>query len=389
MRLAPFGALWFCYFATQGLFSPYSPLWLQSMGLSTLAIGLYSALQSGTRLVAPYAWGWLADHGGRRAYLIRVAAVLSTLAAFSLGWAGNGWMLVLAVALLYLANGGMVPIAETLALKQLHGAQGLDARRYGRIRLWGSVGFIAAVMLGGPLLQWTGVAALPWITCAIYAAVALAAWRLPSAPADPLSPAQRLSIWPVLRRPEVAWFFGGTMLTVLAHTALYAFFSIYLDSLGHSKAVVGLVWGVGVLAEIVFFATQGRWLARGTDLKWLHAVALVTALRFACTAAFGHWLALLLLVQLSHAITFAAHHSGCTSVIARHFPDRLRGRGSALYTTLGYGVPGVLGGIAGGVLVQAMGLESVFWAASAAGLAAALCYRRAMAHAAGQGAAMA
>ncbi len=387
VSLAPFAATWFCYFATQGLFSPYSPLWLQSLGLSTLAIGLMSALQSGTRLLAPYAWGWLADHGGRPARLVLLAAAISTAAALCMAAAGSGAVLVAVIAVLYLANCGVVPLVETLTLKQLHGSQGLDAKRYGRTRLWGSLGFLLAVLGGGPLLQWAGLDALPWLTSACYAAVMLTAWALPRAPAQPLPSSDALSIWPVLRRPEVAWFFAGTMLTVLAHTALYAFFSLYLDALGHGKPMVGLIWAVGLVAEIAFFASQGRWLRRGTDLQWLQAVALVTALRFACTAAFGQWLWLLLLVQLAHCITFAAHHSGCTSVIARHFSDRLRGRGAALYTTLGYGLPGVVGGVLGGLLVQSFGLESVFWAASGAAVLAALCYRRAMAF--GPGAAIA
>jgi len=72
-------------------------------------------------------------------------------------------------------------------------------------------------------------------------------------------------------------------------------------------------------------------------------------------------------------LTFAAQHLACTSLIARHFPDSLRARGSALYSTLGYGVPGVLGGLAGGLLSERFGLASVFWAAALAALASAGC----------------
>ncbi len=108
-------------------------------------------------------------------------------------------------------------------------------------------------------------------------------------------------------------------------------------------------------------------------LHWLVLAALVTALRFALTAAFGTLAAVLVLAQLMHAITFAAQHMACTSVIARHFPDALRARGSALYSVLGYGVPGVLGGLAGGLLSEAFGLVSVFWAAAVVALASAAC----------------
>ncbi len=163
------------------------------------------------------------------------------------------------------------------------------------------------------------------------------------------------------------------MLTVLAHSALYAFFSLYLDELGYAKPWVGALWAVAVAAEIVFFALAGRFFRRLGLYQWLLLAALVTALRFALTAAFGALPVVLVLAQLLHAITFAAQHMACTGLIAQHFPDHLRARGSALYSTLGYGVPGVLGGLAGGWLSERAGLVAVFWAAALVALLAAAC----------------
>jgi len=87
----------------------------------------------------------------------------------------------------------------------------------------------------------------------------------------------------------------------------------------------------------------------------------------------------LLLAQALHAITFAAHHTVCIAMISRHFPGRLRGRGQALYTVLGYGLPGVVGGLLGGLVSSALGLASVFWLAGACAVAAGLCAFRAWA----------
>jgi PPP family 3-phenylpropionic acid transporter len=175
------------------------------------------------------------------------------------------------------------------------------------------------------------------------------------------------------------------MLTVLAHSSLYAFFSLYLDGLGYGKAAVGLMWAVSVAAEIVFFALAGRYFGRIDQYRWLLWAALATAARFALTAAFGHVPAVLVLLQLTHALTFAAQHMACTSLIAMYFPDQLRARGSALYSTLGYGVPGVVGGLAGGWLSQVAGLASVFWAAAGVGVAAAGCCVMARRRAVGAG----
>ena len=374
-RAAPFGALWLCYFGAIGLFSPYSPLWLSHLGYSTLVIGAFASLQSWTRIVAPYGWGWLADHGGRRVSLLRLAAVLSALAAAGLWWVRDAgvWPLALVVAALFLANGAVTPIAETLLLKHLHDGDGLDARRYGQVRMWGSIGFISSVLAFGFVLQRTGIGALPLFTFALFARLAAAAWRLPPQPEGAADGGERAAVWPVLRQPAVLWFFAGVMLNVLAHSSLYAFFSLYLDQLGYGKPAVGAMWAVAVAAEIVFFAFAGRRFEQLGVYRWLVLAALVSAARFALTAAFGDVPALLVLAQLTHALTFAAQHMACTSLIARFFPDRLRARGSALYSTLGYGVPGVLGGLAGGLLSERFGLAAVFWAASLAALASAGC----------------
>ncbi len=374
-RAAPFAALWLCYFGFNGLFMPYSPLWLSHLGYSTLAIGTFAALQSWTRIVAPYGWGWLADHGGRRVALLRLAAVISAAAAAALWWAGGTgmWPLAWVMAALFLANGAVTPIGETLLLKHLHDGTGLDAHRYGRVRLWGSIGFLISVLLSGALLQGAGITALPLLCFVLAALLVAAAWRLPS-PAEPASPqSARLPVGPVLRRPVVIWFFAGVMLTVLAHSSLYAFFSLYLAGLGYAKTWVGVLWAVAVGVEIVFFAVAGRFFARLDMHRWLVLAALASALRFAATAAFGGVAVVLLLAQTLHCVTFAAQHMACTSLIARYFPDELRARGSALYSVLGYGVPGVVGGLAGGLLSEHLGLAAVFWAAALVSLAAAAC----------------
>jgi PPP family 3-phenylpropionic acid transporter len=320
--------------------------------------------------------------------LLRLATALSALAAAALWWVRDAGVgpLALAVAALYLANGAVTPIGEALLLKHLHGGNGLDAGRYGRVRMWGSIGFIASVTAFGVVLQYTGIGAVPLFTLLLFALLAVAAWRLPPQPAVPATAREREPIGPVLRRPEVRWFFAGLMLTVLAHTALYAFFSLFLVERGFGTSAVGALWAVSVAAEIAFFALAGRHFARIDEYRWLLAAALLTALRFAVTAAFGDSAAVLVVAQLTHALTFAAQHMACTSLIARYFPDRLRTRGSALYSVLGYGVPGVVGGLAGGLLSEHLGLAAVFWAAALSGLASAACCAMA-ARAARQGAA--
>ena len=372
----PFAAISLCYFGFAGLFGTYAPLWYQSLGYSTFAIGALTSMQSATRLFAPYAWGWSADHSGKREPLLRLAVGGALLASFGFFVAPSYlWIAVVCVALT-LCTAGVVPISEAVLAHHVSSEGRIDIGRYGRVRLWGSVGFIVAVTASGFMLEATGVERFPVLCSGVLAVLLFAAFRLPPS-SDPAhaEPAVKGAL-AVLREPVVAWFFAGIFLTVLAHTSLYAFYSLYLSSLGYGKGAIGLLWSVGVTIEVAWFAFQGRWVQRLPMHGWLALAALASVLRFAAIAAFAGNAAVLVVAQLLHALTFAAQHSACIAVISRHFPGRLRSRGQALYTVLGYGASGVLGGVAGGALSERFGFAWVFWAASGVSVAAALsCWR--------------
>jgi MFS transporter, PPP family, 3-phenylpropionic acid transporter len=386
--LRRFGAVSFFYFAAIGLFNPYAPLWFQSLGFSTLVIGAIASLQSWTRVLAPYAWSWAGDHGGRRVELLRLAAlgaVLSALGLLAVGQVGmqtqQDLMIAIAVmtTLIFVANSGVVPLYEAVLAQALATpGGGIDTRRYGRVRVWGSVGFVLAVVSFGPLLERFGIGIFPFFVGAMNALLLLAAMRLPATREAAVHSEPAPPVLPLLKQPEVAWFFASIFFVVLAHTSLYAFFSLYLVDLGYGKGAVGALWALSAGIEIVFFWTSGRWFPRFTPAVWLQIVALVTALRFAATAAGGAVLAVLVLAQLTHAITFAAHHAACIATVQRLFPGRLRGRGQALYTTLGYGFSGVLGGIGGGWIISHLGFAAVFWAAALCALAGWWCATQAL-----------
>lgn len=388
--LPRFAALSCAYFAAMGVFAPYAPLWFQSLGMSTIAIGAISSLQSWTRVFTPYAWGWLGDHSGRRVELIRIAAAGAFVSALALLGVRAALPVAVATVLLFMANGGVVPLSEAALAHLLNTQQGLDPGRYGRVRMWGSMGFIFSVVVCGALLQWLSIGAFPWFVAALNALLLAAALRLPPQRDEwhgvHETPPRVLAL---LREPQVAWCFASIFFTVLAHSALYVFFSLYLVQLGYGKAAVGALWAIGVAAEIVFFWQQGRWFRRLASERWLQLAGLVTALRFAAVAAFAAWPPALVIAQLSHALTFAAHHAACIDLVHRHFPGRLRGRGQALYTILGYGISGVLGGVGGGWLIAHLGYAAVFWAAAATGLVSVYCAHRAHRAAGGRRGAMA
>jgi PPP family 3-phenylpropionic acid transporter len=369
-ELLPFAALSASYFAHIGFFNPYLPLWLKDAGVGLFAISLLTSMQSATRLFAPYAWGWLSDHTGERVRLLRFCATVALACSAGL-WLGPGlWGLAGVLLLMFTHTSAMMPMSEAAMAQRVSRSGGFDARLYGRVRLCGSAGFLLTVVAAGAWFEARGMGGFPAWSAGTLALVVASSWWLPDE-REPAHAGQRPEpVWSVLRRPEVAWFFVSVFLHVLAHVALYLYFSLYLDALGYGKSVIGLLWAVSVLIEIGWFFTQARWLPRLSHGGWLLLASGLAALRFALTVACGDWLWLLFAVQLLNAITFAAHHSVCIALLGEHFPARLRGRGQALYSALGYGLSGVTGGLLGAWIGPRWGLQAVFWLAAATALLA-------------------
>ena len=381
--MVPFSALSASYFAHVGFFNPYLPLWLQEKGLTLFSISLLISVQSATRLAAPYGWGWLSDHTGERIKLLRFAATSALVLSFGLWFnpwlpastAGVAWVAVV-LFMMFLQTSAMMPMNESAMAHLVTRGGVFDGRLYGRVRLWGSLGFLLTVFAAGAWFEGFGMDRLPHWNTAMLLAVALSTWAMPDQKEAVPVHQEKQPIWPVLRQSQVQWFFASLFFHVLAHMSIYAFLSLYLDSLGYSKTMIGVLWSVGVMVEIAWFYTQGRWLPKFPLTAWLVLCGLVMALRMGLTAGWASFLPVLLLAQALHAVTFAAHHSTCIALLSHHFPGRLRGRGQALFTVIAYGLPGVLGGLLGGVLSGALGLQSVFWACmGSAGVASACAWR--------------
>ena len=362
-QLAPFAALSASYFAHIGFFNPYLPLWLKELWLGLVAISLLTAVQSATRLLAPYAWGWLSDHTGERVKLLRYGASAALLISCGL-WVpgGFGWLAAV-LGLMFLHTSAMMPMSEAAMAHMVSAGGQFDAKRYGRVRLWGSLGFLLTVFAAGVWFERYGMRHFPAWTVLSLVAVVVSVWCLPDVKESVSAQGRRQSIWPLLRQAPVRWFFIAVFFHVLSHMGIYIFFSLYLDALGYSKTLIGVLWAVSVVVEIVWFFTQSRWLPAFSLSGWLVVCAAAAVLRMGLTAGWATWWPVLLLAQTLHGLTFAAHHTTCIALLSHHFPGLQRGRGQALYAVLGYGLPGVLTGLLGGVLSARFGLVSVFWGA--------------------------
>jgi MFS transporter, PPP family, 3-phenylpropionic acid transporter len=353
MHLVPYWRLsgyYFFYFAFIGAFSPYFGLFLQGQGFSAWQISLLLSQMQLMRVVAPILWGWLADHSGNRVSIVRVAAVFSTFgfAGFFVVEGFAGWLL--AIALLAFFWSAALPLVETVTLAHLKSEPG----RYSRIRLWGSVGFIIAVLGTGWWLDRAPMSSLLWVLLATLGGIFAFALSLPEATADRVK-AVRGALRGALRQPRIRALLAACFMMSLAHGALYVFYSIYLAANGYSQTVIGLLWSLGVVAEIGVFLGMAPLLQRFSLQAILVACFAAATVRFVVIGWGIDSLLWLVLAQLLHALSFGAYHAAAIDAVNRWFPAECKGRGQALYSSLSFGAGGLVGGVVSGALWDRLG----------------------------------
>ncbi|MDB5764218.1 MAG: transporter [Herminiimonas sp.] len=327
------------------------------------------------RIFGPNLWGWVADYSRKRVTVLRITAI-AALAAFTGLLFGRTFVQFLLIMIaVNTFTSAQAPLSEALMLSEMRG----DLTHYGRLRLWGSVGFILSVMAAGQLLDWQGIGLMPWIALALLALVLAASLRMQESPHVHGQQHDMPSVRKLLQRREVIAFFISTFLMIAAHSSLYIFYSLYLAQIGYSNTVIGLMWSLGVMAEIVFFFYQAPIFRRLGVQKLMLASLLIGGIRFLLIGFCAQSLFWLLIAQVLHAATFGAHHSASVMMLQRWFAGPLQARGQALFTSISYGLGGTLGGLVLSVFWDRFGAQAVYliaaiFAVGGAG-AAALSYR--------------
>lgn len=350
---------YFFYFAFVGAFSPYFGLYLQSIGSSAAEIAVLMSLMSVMRTLAPTLWGWLADRFGMRAPIVCCSAALSVLgfSGFLLSTAYGA--LFASMAFLAFFWSAALPLVETLTFAHLEG----QASRYGSIRVWGSVGFVLAVLALGYLLDEMPIKGLLWVTLGILGGILVCAMMIPEVRKVREGVAS-VSLGSILRRPEVRALLTACFFMSAAHGALYVFYSLHLVAHGYSKTLVGWMWTLGVLAEILVFMGMPQ-LLRSFSLRTLLIFSFVAAvLRFVMIGWGADSLVVLVFAQLLHGATFGSYHAAAVAAVNRWFGARHQAQGQALYGSISFGAGGVLGGLISGYTWEVVGAGWTYTLAS-------------------------
>ena len=348
---------YFFYYCIVGTFMPYWSLYLQDQGFSFEQIGILSSIAIITRFFAPFIWGWVADKSGKRMRLVRIATWMEAVIWFLIFIIPNDFQSVAMLMLIF-------SFFQNAILAQFEGVTlfWLGERRaelYGKVRKWGSIGFIVGVFSIGALLEIVDISMLPIMLLCIAFTAFLWSFTVKEPQDAPQSQKQLEALLPVLKRPVVSAFFCIEFIMLFAQAPFYSFYSNYLKANGFSTTSIGFLWSVGVIAEIIMFAYATFFLKK---LSWRVLVSiclLMTGLRFIIAGSFPNSFSAQFLSQTMHAFSFGLFHMIAMRIIFQNFTAGQQGRGQALYSTM-WGLGVASGSLLAGHYWQSLGGEMIF-----------------------------
>jgi PPP family 3-phenylpropionic acid transporter len=334
------------YFASLGGLMPYWAAYLQSLGFDAITIGQLMAILAITRMVAPNLAGWLADHTGRRMVLVRWGCLLAVLSFGGVLVSQQlVWLAVVMGVFSFFWNASL-PQFEATTLHYL----GDNSHCYGLLRLWGSIGFIIAVVFIGQIIGHYSIASVPWLLWGILLGLFLVSLSINDSDHPHPHPSHNVRFSQVLRQPAVWVLFLTAFINQVAHTPYYAFYTLYLTAHQFPSTTISYLWAVAVVAEIALFVMMHRLSAVFSMGQLLRLGLLLGCLRWLLMGFFVDSFALIYLSQLLHAATFALYHGTAMRFLARFFHGRLQGRAQALYTSISFGAGSAVGTLASGYL---------------------------------------
>jgi len=355
-RLSTF---YFFYFSVLGSLIPFWGVYLRSIGFTAREIGELMALLMFSRIVAPYIWGWLADHKGRRLTIVRLAALLAAITFGGVFLGTHFWWMAAVMLLFSFFWNATLPQLEAATMSHLGGS----ASNYARVRLWGAVGFIVAVVGLGKLFDVVEIWWLLPVLLVLLSGIWLSSLVIPDTDFTGDMPhPEPLHI--VLLKPKVLAFLLICFLMQASHGPYYTFYTIYLGDYGYTKTAIGMLWALGVLCEIGVFLLLHKLQVRFSLRTILLGSFGLAAVRWSMIALFPTNIPLLVIAQMLHAVTFGVYHATAIELVHKFFVGRHQTRGQAIYGSVSFGIGGALGSYYAGLTWSAPGPQFTFLSAA-------------------------
>ena len=321
-----------------GVQLPFLPLWLHAKGLPVGQIASVVAGMMAVRILGAPAFALLADRTGNRRVVIQFCAVLALIGYMTLPFA-DGFYEILLVSLwgaFFFAP--VNPLIEGFGV-DASAALGLN---FGQLRLWASISFLSGSLIAGALLTKLSPLETVWLIADAQVFSVLATFMLPQDPERNIvrHHASVLEFGAALKflfASHFTLFLLAASLANSSHAMLYSFSSVYWTSLGFSTFMIGLLWASGIIGEVIFFSLAHR-IVNAIGVERLLVIGLAGGIMRWVGMAFLTNEFVLLVLQLSHAISFACAHLALMHFIRAHVPVNLRNTAQGIYAALAGGL---------------------------------------------------
>lgn len=351
--------LYFVYFLSDGICLPYLPVAMRAMGFAHGEIGVVLAASLLIQLIAPPLWCFVADRTGGGRWILPGVAALGAASMIAAAAVPAGRPFLIAYMFFCLARSPVGPILDSLALSH----PGLGPEAYGRLRRWGSLGFLltatgAGHFIGNHSTRWIPASVgLIWL---VFLALTLSGRHQARA-----VPSGRLPLEALYGRPAIWIFLVGVSFHMAAMVPFHTHFANVALERHIEGKWVGLAWFGGVGLEIMVLSRLGPLVAWLGARTLLIVALLLSVVRWLLTAH-CHDGAALAVIQLTHGVTFGAFFGASVLWMNRSVPDELRVSSQGLLYSIAFGFGGIIGQLLSGHVHDTMGNVRLFEIAAAA-----------------------
>jgi len=313
------------------------------------------AVIMGTKIIAPYLWGWIADHRGNRLIIIRVGAILALFGYSGIFFSISFWWLFLVLLVFSFFWNAILPQYEALTFNHL----AKNEHQYSWVRIWGSIGFVISVTATGFVFSSVSISYLPWLVWTLLAGIVISTFVIVDHKGENCHKSHQ-PLAHILNNKRIIALLIACLLVQASHGPYYTFYSIYTESHGYDKSWIGILWAIGVLSEVIAFAMM-PYLVKKFGLRMLLLLSLFSgSLRWLLIGFFIDNVFMTTFAQIFHASTFGIYHAVAIAYIHRYFKGRNQGKGQALYSSISFGLGGALGSLYGGYLWDSAGSSMTF-----------------------------
>ncbi|ADD69163.1 major facilitator superfamily MFS_1 [Denitrovibrio acetiphilus DSM 12809] len=342
-------SFFFLHYATLGVIFPFMGYFFKESGFSGTEIGLYMSIFPAAKFLVTNLWTLIFSKIRHKKIYIGTCILISSVSLIPLIYTTDRFIVAVIMVIFASTRTGVIPVMDSIAIS-------MDSViAYGRLRLFGSVGFIITSIISGIMVDNLGLSGFIWTFtgAGILAALPAIALDYSSETFTPTKRSERKLT------PELIIFFTGVTVYLASYSFLYNFFNITVSEAGYSQSWAGYMWAIGVLSEIFFLYNQDKVL-KLFNVKTLIALSMLLAgVRYVVTG-YSDSLWMLALFSTMNGFAYGTFHLGVMRYIRLHVPQRLKLKAQGIYSGVGFGLGSITGSALSGLTYDISGLTSVW-----------------------------